>query len=66
MTGVNTMNCGGGKENSLTHSSKTRKNTVTSVWTPASGFSGEVVFQASVVESYRMMWKNIESEIVSI
>ncbi|XP_022236537.1 putative defense protein Hdd11 isoform X2 [Limulus polyphemus] len=44
-SGVKTMNCGGGSKNTLTHSSNTRKTTVTTVWTPPSDFNGDVIFR---------------------
>ncbi|KAK4304355.1 hypothetical protein Pmani_023683 [Petrolisthes manimaculis] len=47
------------------HSDGSIKNQVTALWNPHN-FTGQVIFRATVVESYFIYWTGIESDVLNL
>jgi len=55
-----------GTANAITHNSGDEKEKITVIWTPPSRMSGDVTFQATVVENQHRWWENVRSDTVTI
>lgn len=54
--------CNGG----ATHSNANIKHVIELQWQPTTSFTGKVKFRATIVQSYTVFWKNVESEYLSV
>merc|ERR1712025_1243559 len=56
------LHCDGRVQSAVTHSGRTNTMFVLSLqWKPPTAFQGKVVFQATVVENYRVYWVGVVS-----
>lgn len=58
---VQTLNCEDKQSSAVTHQEKSEKSQIVVTWTPPSDWDGEVVFRATVVQSYMTYWERIFS-----
>lgn len=61
-----TIDCHGGFNNAATHSSKAHKTSVQLTWTPPEDFEGEVIFKTTYVESKKVYWVKVISEVIKV
>ncbi|KAH8035685.1 hypothetical protein HPB51_007929 [Rhipicephalus microplus] len=61
-----TLDCPGGAANAITHNSRDDKTQVVVTWTAPAGYTGQVYFSATVVQSSYVFWKGITSDAVFI
>lgn len=61
-----TVDCSGGSKNTLTHMNPKAKQSIATVWTPAPGTDEEVIFRATVAETYDRFWTEIDSAPVRV
>lgn len=54
--------CNGG----ATHSDAKEKHMIGLQWQPTTSFTGKVKFRATIVQAYTVIWKNVESEYLSV
>lgn len=54
--------CNGG----ATHSNADPKHIIELQWQPTTSFTGKVKFRATIVQSYTVFWKNVESEYLFV
>ncbi|CAN8004390.1 unnamed protein product [Ixodes hexagonus] len=60
-TVIQTVNCEDKQSSAITHQDKSEKTEIVVTWTPPSGWNGEVVFRATVVQGYTTFWDGIYS-----
>jgi len=61
------LHCGGRIQSAVTHSGRTNTMFVLSLqWKPPADFHGQVSFQATVVENYRVFWLDVLSSTVYV
>jgi len=61
------LHCGGKMQSAVTHSGRTNTMFVLSLqWKPPAEFHGKVVFEATVVENYRVYWLGVVSSPVYV
>lgn len=58
---IQTLNCEDKQSSAVTHQDKSEKSEIVVFWTPPSDWDGEVVFRATVVQSYTTYWDRIFS-----
>ncbi|CAL4178434.1 unnamed protein product, partial [Meganyctiphanes norvegica] len=63
---VKYVDCSGGTNNAVTHTSNSEKTTVEVNWEPSTGFTGDVVFTLSTVRSKDVFWVRKESNTFTI
>ncbi|XP_075528375.1 defense protein l(2)34Fc-like [Dermacentor variabilis] len=61
-----TLDCPGGNANAITHNSRDEKTQVVVTWTAPAGYTGQVYFSATVVQSSYVFWKGITSDAVFV
>ncbi|XP_046651975.1 putative defense protein [Daphnia pulicaria] len=62
---VKVMDCPGGMQNAITHSTNVKKSSVTLEWFPPENYSGQVVFRTTFVKGKSTFWVKQESKSVS-
>ncbi|KAH7970920.1 hypothetical protein HPB49_016711 [Dermacentor silvarum] len=55
-----------GGRNAITHNSRDDKTQVVVTWTAPAGYTGQVYFSATVVQSSYVFWKGITSDAVFV
>ncbi|CAL4141060.1 unnamed protein product [Meganyctiphanes norvegica] len=60
------VDCSGGTNNAVTHTSSSEKTKIEVTWEPSIGFTGEAVFTASVVRAKTEFWVRQESDVIII
>ncbi|XP_063239185.1 putative ferric-chelate reductase 1 homolog [Bacillus rossius redtenbacheri] len=60
------MDCGGGKQNSVTHTSKDAKQKLQFQWTAPTDYEGPIKFNATVVQDYATFFTNVLSGQVDV
>lgn len=61
-----TLDCPGGSQNAVTHSSRDKKKSATFRWTAPDDFSGSVTFTGTVVVGFRTFYNEVTSSPVSV
>jgi len=63
---VQYVDCSGGTNNAVTHTSNSEKTKIEVSWEPSLAYTGEVIFTASVVRAKEVFWVRQESEALVI
>lgn len=58
--------CGPKGDLAVTHTSKASKTTESFTWTAPSVASGNIKFEATIVQSYSVYWLNVRSDVVTL
>jgi len=56
------VDCGGAKDSAVTHVNNDVKPSVSLIWKPPAGFSGGVIFVATVVQEFKTYWVGVQSQ----
>ncbi|KAK8762332.1 hypothetical protein V5799_026400 [Amblyomma americanum] len=61
-----TLDCTGATANAITHNSRDDKTQVVVSWTAPAGYTGQVYFSGTVLQSAYVFWKGITSDAVFV